>query len=155
LDFDHVNYVHKKCYAYCRLIARHRGVSLLEYGVYHIPGIPWVTHYTLYHVFQPPDTVEHFARTGGRGPWTKSIMRVADLPTAQGPATQYDHSYRRLLPLWMKPFQSVLRWWITRWVDILWEEDRSIVERRHHLVQAGFRDSDACAEWVYEQGTGR
>lgn len=154
LDFDHVNYVHRRCYAYCRVIARRHAVALLEYGVRHLPGLPFVTHYTMHHEYHAPDTVVHYARAGGRGPWVKSIMRVADLQTADGPATEYHHVYERELPMWMQPFHGLLVRCIKRWTNILWEEDASIVERRFRLAQGGFQSRAACSEWVFEHGTG-
>ena len=154
VDFDHVNYVHKRCYAYCRVIARARGVTLVEYGVRHIPGFPLVTHYTMHHEYHPPDTVIHYARAGGKGPWTKSMMHVSDIETEAGPATLYRHTYDRMLPIWMKPFQPLMTRLIKWWTGILWEEDRSVVERRYKMSKAGFQDSARCADWVYEHGTG-
>ena len=154
IDFDHVNYVHKRCYAYCRVVDRWKTLTLLEYGVYHIPGLPWVTHYTMLHEFQPPDTVVHLARSGKMGPWTRTVMQVSEFQTPSGSVTEYRHFYERPLPIWMKPLTPLLRKWVRRWTDILWEEDSGIVKRRHEMVQNGFRESTSCARWVYEHGTG-
>ena len=154
LDFDHVNYVHRRCYAYCRVVARWHGATLLEYGVRHIPWLPFVTHYTMFHEYHAPDTVVHFARPNGRGPWTTSTMHVSESIGPNGPVTTSRHSYTRILPVWMKPFTPLLHRLVRAWSGILWEEDRAIVERRDKMLRAGFQDSAACARWVHEQGTG-
>ena len=129
-------------------------VTLLEYGVRHLPWLPWVTHYTMFHEHQPPDTVVHLARAGGHGPWTVSRMHVSEIQADHGPATLYEHMYERPLPIWMKPLRPLLARLVTWWSGILWKEDLALVERRYRMVQQGFTDTTPCADWVFEEGTG-
>ena len=72
-DFEHVGFVHKKCFAYNKIIKRHQNITILEYGVRHIPFLPFlVTRYFMIHEKISPLKVVHQSKSFRGGGWIRS-----------------------------------------------------------------------------------
>lgn len=153
LDFEHVNFVHKKCFAYSRVVAKTEHTTLLEYGVRHIPGWPLVTHYVMYHQYFPPDRIVHYSKPLRGRHWTKSVMYLKDISDESGPKTYYESTHEGLFPIFLKPFTKWMLKLADYWADIVWKEDSALLRRRQKILASGFKDGPLCGKWVFEDGT--
>ena len=153
LDFEHVNYVHRRCFAYNRVIARHGDTTLLEYGVRHIPRLPFVTHYVMFHEYHPPNKVIHYAKPQGARRWTRNRMELRDVETENGPATLYESVHEAELPIYLYPFRRWLLKLADWWGGIVWAEDEAILRRRIVMLRRGFKDGQFCGYWRYDRGS--
>ena len=79
LDLDHINFVHRKCYKYCNLVKRSKNYMLLDVGVYHIPGIPFVSHYTMFHEVVSQNKIIHFSKRKNSSKYVKSEVNFIEL----------------------------------------------------------------------------
>jgi len=155
LDFEHVNYVHKRCFAYNRVVAKHGNTTLLEYGVRHIPGIPIVTDYIMFHEYHPPNKVVHYAKPVKSRRWTRNRMELKDVETETGTRTYYESVHEGDLPVFLYPFRKLLLKLADWWGGIVWSEDEAILQRRMQVLDRGFKDGQFCGYWKFEDGTSR
>ena len=147
-DFDHVNYVHKKCYKYCRVIKRQGNTTFLEYGVYHIPPIPIVHHYEMEHKFLSPNKIIYYSNRKGSN--DRVIGEIYFEQLEKG--TQVTQIHNFTLPIILKPLEFVVKILLKRWSQILWKEDSEMMKHRRNFLENGFKDGFHCGKWVNENG---
>ncbi len=146
-DFDHVNFVHKKCFSYNRLIKRMGDVILLEYGVKHIPLLPITTHYILIHEQISPLEIMHYSINKRGGAWIKTKMVLEERIVENKRHTLWNISYERYQSVLLKPFERILIFIASYWGGILWSEDYELCKRRQLLREGGFIDGAPCGGW--------
>ena len=147
-DFEHVNYVHKKCYKYTNVIKRAKNITLLEYGVYHIPPIPISTNYIMLHEFIPPNKIVHISRRNN----SREFVKGEILFESKNGGTQVTQSHKGSLPFFFKPFTKILNYLLDRWSNILWKEDSDIMFDRDSFIKSGNKDGSHCGKWVLIDG---
>lgn len=144
-DFDHVNHVHKRCYKYCKVISKKKNFTSLEYGVYHIPPLPFVRHYQMEHRFIPPNRIVHYSKRKG----DEESVNVQILFKEEGTSiTTIKQVHHFKLPIVLKPFEKIIKYLVQRWSNILWEEDLDVMQDRHEYIQMGGKDGLHCGRWV-------
>jgi len=147
-DFDHVNYVHKRCYNYCKVIRRQGNTTFLEYGVYHIPPIPIIHHYEMEHKFISPNRIIYTSNR--KGSKDKVIGEIYF--EQKGNETEIIQIHNFSLPMILKPFEFFIKILLNRWSQILWDEDSEMMENRKNFIENGYKDGFHCGRWVNENG---
>lgn len=148
LDFDHVNFIHKKCYKYCKVIKRLKNITFLKYGVYHIPPIPFVSHYEMKHEFHKPDKILHYSKKPGNNEIVMGEVYFEDL----GNKTKITQFHKFKLPIIFKPLEKLIIFLVNRWSKILWEEDKNMMEHREEFIFSGNKDGLHCGKWLKHNG---
>ena len=152
-DFEHVGFVHKRCFAYNRVIKKRGSITVLEYGVKHLPLLPFlVTHYLMIHERVSPLEVTHYAKNQRGGAWIKSRMFLGEKNVGGKRGSVYTSTHERLLPVFFRPFEKVLIMIANYWGNIVWMEDYEICKKRFLLKESGFRDGPSCGRWVESPG---
>jgi hypothetical protein len=152
-DFEHVGFVHKKCFSYNKVIKRCGSVTVLEYGVRHIPFLPFfVTHYFMIHERISPFEVTHLAKNKSGGPWIRSRMLLSERNVNGRKGSLYISTHESLLPFFYKPFKKILIIISNYWGNIVWQEDYEICRKRLLLKEMGFSDGPLCGAWVEKLG---
>lgn len=144
LDFSHVNWVHRRNYKYCKVLAESNLTTLLEYGVrmFFFLGLPYSSALLMWHEYVPPGIVRHISRSPW-GTYTKVEMVLEESSTPDGVQTQLTHHYATHLPFFLLPFKRLFIWYIEAWSERLWQEDSGMLLRRQRVLQAGFKDHPA------------
>lgn len=147
-DFEHVKHVHKKCFKYANVIKKTKNVTLLEYGVYHIPPIPFVSHYIMLHEFIEPNKIVHISVRSNSRNYVKSEVVFNKINNG----TEVTQSHEMFLSIFFKPFTKMLIFLADRWSKILWEEDTEIMHDRQLFIKSGKPDGSHCGKWVLDNG---
>jgi hypothetical protein len=149
LDLDHINFVHKKCYKYCNLVKRTKNYMLLDVGVYHIPGIPFVSHYTMFHEVVSQNKIIHFSKRKNSSKYVKSEVNFIELSEDK---TKIVHKHSFYLPIIFYPFRNIILKIVDKWSNILWLEDSKIMKQRLKVLSVGFKDGFHCGKWILDDG---
>ena len=147
-DFDHVNYVHKKCYNYCKVVKKQGNTTFLEYGVYHIPPIPIIHHYEMEHKFISPNKIIYSSNR--KGSKDKVIGEIYFEQLGNETVITQIHNFS--LPIILKPLEFFIKILLNRWSQILWDEDSEMMENRKNFLENGFKDGFHCGRWINENG---
>lgn len=136
LDFAHVNWMHRRNYAFCRVLGESPSETILEYGVRYLffLGLPFHRTHTMSHFYLPPGVVVH-SSTAGK---TRTFVTM-HLVEIEGQTT-VRHEYTVFLPRLAGPLKPLLRIYFKLWSAQLWKEDLAMLERRHKVLRAGFKD---------------
>jgi len=141
IDFAHVNFVHRKLYHHCKVLAASGKVHLIEYGVnqFFFLRLPvWFRH-LMWHEFVPPRTVRHISKAPWGG-YTKVEVTLVEFVKEGKTHTRLDHAFYLNLPLMLKPLSFLFARYINVWSSILWNEDSTMLLRRQKVLDAGFKD---------------
>ena len=149
LDLDHINFVHKKCYKYCNLVKRTKNYMLLDVGVYHIPGLPIVSHYTMFHEVISPNKILHYSKRKNSSNYVKSEINFYEISENK---TKIHHKHSFHLPILFYPVRNIILKIVDKWSDILWSEDKEIMKQRLKVKSEGFKDGFHCGKWVLIDG---
>lgn len=149
LDLDHINFVHKKCYKYCNLVKRTKNYMLLDVGVYHIPGLPIVSHYTMFHEVISPNKITHYSKRMNSKKYVKSEVNFHEISENR---TKIHHKHSFYLPILFYPVRKMILKIVDNWSDILWSEDTEIMKQRYKVKSNGFKDGFHCGKWVLIDG---
>ena len=149
LDLDHINFVHKKCYKYCNLVKRSKNYMLLDVGVFHFPGLPFVSHYTMFHEVISPNKIIHFLKEEIQQKYVKSEVNFVELSENK---TKIIHKHNFNLPIILYPFKKLILKIVDSWSDILWFEDTEIMKQRLKVLSNGFKDGFHCGKWILKEG---
>ena len=135
LDFSHVNWVHRRNYKYCKVLAESSRTHLLEYGVrlFFFLGLPFSSPVLMWHEFVPPNIVRHLSRSAW-GSYTKTEMVFDEVEEGGQKLTRVTHHYSTHLPAVLLPFKKLFVWYLDAWSDRLWKEDASIFTRRQRVL---------------------
>ena len=147
-DLDHVNFVHKRCYKYCNIVRKRKNIMYLDVGVYPIPPLPFVLHYTMFHEFIEPNKIVHFSKKRNSNYHVRSQV---DFKEENG-KTHIHHKHELVIPFFLLPFKQFIIKLIDRWSDILWSEDSEIMKIRNEQVKKGFKDGSHCGKWILKDG---
>jgi len=141
LDFSHVNWVHRRNYKYCKILAESPRVTLLEYGVrmFFFLKLPWSSPVLMWHEFVPPGVVRHLSRSAW-GSYTKVEMTLEEKREGDKVETTLTHHYATHLPAFLLPFKKLFAWYLDSWSDRLWKEDSGMLLRRQKVLETGFKD---------------
>lgn len=141
IDFAHVNWVHRRTYKYCKVLAETGRVSLLEYGVKHFffLGLPLSFPVMMWHEYTPPHRVQHLSRSPW-GSYTRVEIRLEEFEKDNKIHTRVIHSYSTNLPWFLSSLKGLFRRYIELWAARLWEEDYGMMARRQKVLASGFRD---------------
>jgi hypothetical protein len=153
LDFSHVNWMHRKCYHHCKVLAEMGNVHLLEYGVnqFFFLKIPFTLTYTMWHEFAPPNVVRHISR--GVSGYTKVEVVLKEEKVGSEVYTTLHHTFFMRMPKLLKPLLvPIMDWYVEYWSKILWEEDSSMLYRRKKVLDVGFVDHPADLEYKGAEG---
>ena len=152
-DFEHVGFVHKKCFAYNKIIKRHQNITILEYGVRHIPFLPFlVTRYFMIHEKISPLKVVHQSKSFRGGGWIRSSMTLSEKNINGERGSTYTSTHEIYQPVIYRPFEKLIIAIATYWSNIVWREDYEICKKRYLLKKNGFKDGPSCGKWVEEFG---
>ena len=147
-DFEHVNYVHKTCFKYSNVVKRSKNLTLLEYGVFHIPPIPISTDYIMLHEFIPPNKIIHISRRNN----SRKFVKGEIIFESKNGGTQITQYHKTTLPFFFKPFVKILIILLDRWSNIVWKEDSDMIVDRNKFIKSGNKDSSHCGKWVIIDG---
>ena len=147
-DFEHVSYVHKRCFKYSNLVKRSKNLTLLEYGVFHIPPIPIAADYIMLHEFIPPNKIIHLSRRNNSRKFVKGEVIFEE----KNGGTQITQYHKTTLPFYFKPFVKILIFLLDRWSNIVWEEDSGIMLDRYKFLKSGNKDGSHCGKWIVIDG---
>jgi hypothetical protein len=141
MDFSHVNWVHRRNYKYCKVLAESSSTTLLEYGVrvLFFLGLPFSTPLMMWHQYTPPNIVRHLSRSAW-GSYTKVEMILDEIEQDGKPATRLTHRYATHLPFFLLPFKKLFTRYIEAWSERLWKEDEGMLLRRAQVLKSGFKD---------------
>jgi hypothetical protein len=141
LDFSHVNWVHRRNYKYCKVLAESNRTHLLEYGVrmFFFLRLPFSVPTLMWHEYVPPRLVRHLSRSAW-GSYTRVEMEFDEFEQDGRTHTRLTHRYATHLPVFLLPFKKLMTWYLDAWSERLWAEDCAMLERRHRVLQAGFKD---------------
>jgi len=138
-DFEHVSFVHKKCFKYNTVIKRVGNVTILEYGVRHLPLISFlVTNYFLIHQKISINKVIHKSKKIGTRNWVTSEITIEEYEENGILKTLYKSSHESFLPFYLKPFNFFILKIANHWSDIVWHEDYEICARGFELEKMAF-----------------
>jgi hypothetical protein len=152
LDFSHVNWVHKRNYKYCKVLAESNLTTMLEYGVRTLffLKLPFSSPVLMWHQYVPPGVVRHLSRSPW-GTYTQVEMVLEESQTPQGAETKVTHHYATHLPFFLLPFKKLFIWYLEAWSERLWAEDCGMLVRRHRVLRTGFKDHPAdVVPWAAE-----
>jgi hypothetical protein len=153
MDFEHVNFVHKKCFKYNRLIFKKDRVSILEYGVKIFPFIPfYVNHFIMIHEQISEYEVRHISRNLNNKRWIESRMSLKEKKSRGRNYTEYISTHELYLPLFLLPFKKLILKIIDNWSNIVWSEDYDILKRKMKLEKNNFINAPACGVWLKKDG---
>lgn len=140
LDFSHVNWVHRRNYDYCKVLAESPRVTLLEYGVriFFFLGLKKSSPVLMWHEFVPPGLVRHLSR--GLFGYTRVEMVCEAIQVDGKEHCRLSHHYATRLPKILLPFKRIFNWYLNAWSDRLWAEDSAMLARRQHVLEMGFKD---------------
>jgi len=147
-DFEHVNYVHKTCFKYSNVVKRSKNLTLLEYGVFHIPPIPISTDYIMLHEFIPPNKIIHISRRNN----SRKFVKGEIIFESKNGGTQITQYHKTTLPFFFKPFVKILIILLDRWSNIVWKEDSDMIVDRDKFIKSGNKDGSHCGKWVIIDG---
>lgn len=144
LDYSHVNWVHRKVYRYCKILAESGNTCLLEYGVNQLFFLPWKMSFPtiMYREFIPPDRVRHLSRSPW-GAYTKVEVKLEEFTEKDRVFTKMINIYSSSIPRFLLPFKKFMTSYIDNWVRNLWSEDLPMLLRRQQVLDLGFRDHPA------------
>ena len=151
-DFEHVGFVHKRCFAYNRLLGRHGNFSYLEYGCKFFTPLPYISHFVMKHEIVSKNHIRHFSKSPGEKYWTESNHYIEDLKINNKTLTKYTMTKTKFMPFYIKYFSKLIDLIIKRWSNILWEEDYKICKRQLKLKSQGFKNQNICGEWIMKDG---
>lgn len=149
LDLDHINFVHKRCYKYCNIVKKTKNYMLLDVGVYHLPPLPIVTHYTMFHEIISKDKIIHLSKRKNSSKYVKSEIYFSEISSG---TTKIIHKHDFNLPIILFPLKNIILKLIDRWSNILWQEDSEIMSQRQSLSKEGFKDGFHCGKWEIVDG---
>ena len=149
LDLDHINFVHKRCYKYCNIVKKTKNYMLLDVGVYHLPPLPIVTHYTMFHEVLSEDKIVHLSKRKNSSKYIKSEVNFSKISPD---ITKIIHKHSFNLPIFFYPLKNIILRLIDRWSNILWQEDSGIMSQRLLLYKEGFKDGFHCGKWGIVNG---
>jgi hypothetical protein len=144
LDFSHVNWVHRRNYRYCKVLAESNRTTFLEYGVrmFFFLRLPFSSPVLMWHEYVPSNTVRHISRSPW-GSYTRTEMILEEFQQDGQTLTRIVHHYHSHLPFFLLPFKSLFAWYLDAWSKILWAEDSAMLLRRQRVLQTGFKDHPA------------
>ena len=144
LDFSHVNWVHRKTYRYCKVLAESKRTTSLEYGVrvFFFLRLPLSSPVLMWHEFVPPNVVRHLSRSP-LGSYTRTEMILEESEVDGQVQTRMTHNYSTRLPVFLLPVKGFFAWYLNAWSGILWNEDAAMILRRQRVLRNGFRDHRA------------
>ncbi len=153
LDFGHVNFIHRKCYHHCKVLARFGKSHLLEYGVnqFFFMNLPISLRHLMWHEFVPPSTVRHISRSPW-GSYTKAEVELEEFISGGKKHTRLYHSFFMHLSPALSFLRKPIQWYLEKWSEILWAEDMPMCLRRQRVLEAGFRDYPLEAEFKGAEG---
>ena len=151
-DFEHVGFVHKRCFAYNRLIGKHGKLSYLEYGCKFFTPLPHVTHFVMKHEIVSKNHVRNFSKSPGENYWTESNHYIEDIKIDGKILTKYTMTKTKNMSFYLKYFSKLLDLIIDRWSNILWEEDYKMCKRIYETKSKGFKNQNICGEWTMKDG---
>jgi hypothetical protein len=147
LDFSHVNWVHRRNYSYCKVLAETQRTHFLEYGVrgFFFLGLPFSSPVLMWHEFVPPNVVRHLSRSPWGG-YTKTEMILDESEVDGQLQTRMTHNYSTRLPAFLLPVKGLFALYLNAWSRVLWDEDAAMILRRQQVLRNGFRDHQANVE---------
>jgi len=153
MDFGHVNWVHRKCYHHCKILARTGRITLLEYGInqFFFLKLPFYFNTLMYHELKAPNHIRHISKTLFGG-YNRVEMIMNEFTENGQIHTKIVHRFEMSLPFFLNPFKFLLSKYISHWTKILWEEDLPMVIRRHRVLEAGFKDHPLDTEIKAKEG---
>ena len=153
LDFSHVNFVHRRTYKYCKVLAESNRTHFLEYGVrgFFFLGLPMSRPVLMWHEFVPPGVVRHLSRSPWGG-YTKTEMVMDEFEVDGQVHTRMTHNYSSRLPALLLPLKGLFTWYLNAWSTVLWDEDAAMILRRKRVLGNGFRDHQADVEPYAAEG---
>ena len=90
------------------------------------------------HEFCPPNVVRHLTRNWAG--FTRIEIVLDGIVKNNQPMTRIKHGVCMNLPFFLKPFKKLLYAYLDLWLKQLWAEDYPMMERRHKVLEAGFKD---------------
>jgi hypothetical protein len=140
IDFAHVNWVHKKNYAYCKVLAESGRTALIEFGVryFFFLGIRWGLPVLMWHEHSG-SRVQHISRSPWGG-YTKVDVRLEEFQKEGKTHTRLTHVYYANLPSFLRPLRKLMERYLESWSAGLWLEDDAMMLRREKVISAGFKD---------------
>jgi len=138
IDFAHVNWVHRKTYNHCKILAQRGNVHLLEYGVkqFFFLKLNFSLKYLMWHEYVRPNIVRHISRSPW-GSYSRVEVVVNEIKVGNETHSEIHHTFYMNAPKFLHRFVD---YYIDKWSDILWEEDGSMLMRRKKILETGFRD---------------
>ena len=141
IDFAHVNWVHRKTYKYCKLLAKTGSVYLMEYGVKQFFPLRLSFSFStlMWHEYISPFKIQHLSCTPW-GTYNRVEVHLEEFEERGQTHTRLTHIYHMALPKLLYPLKGFLRRYIEWWSEILWSEDSPMLIRRQRVLEAGFHD---------------
>ena len=138
IDFAHVNWVHRKTYNHCKILAQRGNVHLLEYGVkqFFFLRLPISFKYLMWHEYVRPNIVRHISRSPW-GSYSRVEVVVNEISVGNEIHSEIHHTFYMNAPRFL---HRVILAYVGKWSEILWEEDGAMLLRRQKVLQAGFDD---------------